>query len=479
MRVLIEAHHALMPDGGVLGGAAILINGRRIEAVGRMSEFAGVDVERRFVGDDWLVLPGFVNAHQHGNPDSPAARGVSDQPLECWLVALIGLPPTDPYLDSLRVARQLARAGVTTAVHAHFASVTDAESYDDNLRAILRGYAEVGVRVVLAAEMRDRGLPVYADCDRFLAGLPAGLRERFPGIEGGRLAAEAALEVVAGLRNSIARGDLGDVALALGPPGPPWCSDELLSLVARASEDWNMPVTTHVLETKYERLFGQRTYPEGTLGALRRLGLLNDRLLAAHCVWVDDADREALAVAGASVATNPASNLRLHAGIAPVRALLATGVNVALGTDNMALGGRDEILDELRLLCALQRAPDIEDAGIDTSTAFGLITSSGGRALGRPDIGVLRAGAVADMVVLDLAPLRSQGLAADPLALALALATSKEIALVIAGGRVIVERGVVQPEAKAHAVAGESSLIKSAGQIAALARQHVARWERS
>lgn len=479
MRALIEVDHALTPSGSLLDDAAILIDGGRIEAVGRRCEFAGTDVDRRFSGDGWLALPGFVNAHQHGRPDSPTVHGVPDQPLECWLVALIGLPPLDPYADSLRVARQLAAAGVTTAVHAHSAAVTDAESYDASLRAILRGYAEVGVRVVLAAELRDRGLPVYADRDRFLARLPPDLRDQFPGIEGGRLSTDAALEVIDGVRDSIIRGELGDVALALGPPGPPWCSDQLFSLVAQASEEWNMLVTTHVLETRYERLFGYRAYPGGTVGGLRRSGLLNQRLLAAHCVWVDAADREALALAGTSVATNPGSNLRLHAGIAPVCALLASGVNVALGTDNMALGGRDEILDELRLLCALQRTPDVGDAGLDVATAFDLLTSAGGRALGRSDIGVLRPGAMADIVVINVARLHPPGPAADPLALTLALATSKEIELVIAGGRVIVGGGDVGERGAAERrAAATSSLIEPAAQVAALAREHVAAWER-
>jgi cytosine/adenosine deaminase-related metal-dependent hydrolase len=463
----------------MLEDAAILIDGQRIKTVTRKAELSELEVERRFPGRGRLALPGFVNAHQHGNPDSPAARGVPDQPLECWLVALLGLPAPDPYGDSVRVAQQLARAGVTTAVHAHFAAVRDAESYDASLRAILRGYADVGVRVVLAAELRDRGLPVYADRDGFLARLPDELRRRLPGVEGARLPLAAALEVIGGVRDSIARGELGDVALALGPPGPPWCSDELFSLVARAAQDWDTPVTTHVLETRYERLFGERTYPGGTVAGLRRAGLLNSRLLAAHCVWLDSAEREALASAGVSVATNPGSNLRLHAGVAPVRALLASGVNVALGTDNMALGGRDEILDELRLLCALQRAPQIRDTGLSATDSVQLITVSGGRAIGRPDIGVLQPGAMADIVVIDLNRLPPLSGSADPLALVLALATSRDIEYVIAGGQVIAERGTCRrPGTDAHEHRVTSTSVDAAAQAAALVRAHIEEWER-
>jgi cytosine/adenosine deaminase-related metal-dependent hydrolase len=477
VRTLLEAECAVTPTGGLLHDAAILIEGQRISAVAQRSDLAGVDVDLRLSGEGGLALPGFVNAHQHGIPDSPAARGVPDQPLECWLVALLGLPPPDPYADSVRVAQQMARAGITTAVHAHGAATTDPETYDAGLRAILRGYADVGVRVVLAAELRDRGVPVYADRDRFLARLSADIRDRLPGVEGARLPPAAALEVIGGIRDAISRGEFGDVVLALGPPGPPWCTDELFSLVARSAREWDMPVTTHVLETRYERAFGERAYAGGTVGGLREMGLLDSRLLAAHCVWINEYEREAFASAGASVATNPSSNLRLHAGVAPVRELLASGVNVALGTDNMALGGRDEILDELRLLCALQRRPDIDDSGLGAAEAVGLITMFGGRAIGRPDIGVLQPGAMADIVIINLRNLTPAGPAADPLTLALALATSRDVEFVIAGGRVIVERGTCRGPSP-HPGPAASWDIDAAAQAAALARLHVGEWDR-
>lgn len=478
MRTLVEADYALTPAGGLLDDAAILVDDQRISAVARRSELAGVDIDVRLAGEGWLALPGFVNAHQHGVPDSPAARGVPDQPLECWLVALLGLPAPDPYADSVRVAQQMARAGITTAVHAHGAATTDAETYDAGLRAILRGYADVGVRVVLAAELRDRGVPVYADRDGFLARLPADVRHRLPGIEGARLPPAAALEVIGGVRDAVSKGEFGDAVVALGPPGPPWCTDELFALVADAAHEWDTPVTTHLLETRYERLFGQRAYPAGTLPALRHAGLLNSRLLAAHCVWVDEAEQESLAEAGASVATNPSSNLRLHAGVAPIRTLLASGVNVALGTDNMALGGRDEILDELRLLCAQQRRPDIDDRGLGAAEAVRLITVNGGRAIGRPDIGSLEPGGMADILVVDMHGLAPPGPVADPLALTLALATSRDIEFVMAGGRVIVERGVCRGLSSEHRPDARSDL-DAAAQAAAIARLHIREWDQA
>ena len=138
-------------------------------------------------------------------------------------------------------------------------------------------------------------------------------------------------------------------------------------------------------------------------------------MIAAHCVWLDQREREAMATSGASVATNPSSNLRLHSGIAPVREFLEAGVNVALGTDNMALGGGEDILDELRLLVALHRRQDVADRGLSARAATAILTENGGRAVGRKDIGVLAPGAMADLVVIDLDPLRPPDISAPPL----------------------------------------------------------------
>lgn len=195
-------------------------------------------------------------------------------------------------------------------------------------------------------------------------------------------------------------------------------------------------------------------------------------------MWLDAADREALAGAGVSVVTNPGSNLRLHAGVAAVRELLAMGVNVALGTDNMAMGDRDELLDELRLLRALQRRQSADDQGIDASTSLEIATRNGGLALRRPDIGVLAPGAVGDVVLADLDRLVPPGSPVDPVEAAVALLTSPGIEAVVAGGRVVVEDGrpVGTPPrpARSHFRPDAPALGAAA---ATAARSHFSRWD--
>lgn len=425
-RLLVEAGVVATPDG-LRRDAALLIEDGRIAAIDAAAVLAGADVEQRVGGPGTLALPAFTDAHQHGRPRSTVALGVTDQPLERWLVALLGLPETDVRADTLAVARRCARSGVARTLHLAGAGGATAQEYDTNLRAVLAAYTEVGVHGIVAAEVRDRGLPVYDAPGGLPPGLDASERERVRALLPGCPPVEEALEVVAGLRAEIAAGRHGDVELVLGPPGPPWCSDALLARVAAFSAEHDVLVTTHLLESRAERAFGERAYPDGTVAGLARLGLLTERLVAAHGVWLDAADRAALAAAGATVALNPGSNLRLHAGIAPLRELLADGVALALGTDDMALSPGGDLLDELRLLRALQRTPERDGDGIGAATALRILAAGH----------QLVPGARADVVLVDLAALLPPTSPADPLEVALATATSAQLTAVVVGGRIL------------------------------------------
>ena len=439
-RLILDAGWLLEPAGTVRRDAAVLVEHGRIRAIENRSELAGVEVEIRLGGPDFLVLPGLVNAHQHGRPDDTVNLGIADAPLECWLVDLLASPEEDPYRRTLRHTVQLARAGITTVVHMHSSFPPTAEAYDTELRAVLSGYHDGGIRVVLAVALRDRGVPVYGDTDKFLTKARAAQGndlDWLPALP----PRDAVFEVIDGLHDDAAAGRFGDAHIAYGPAGPPWCSDALLAAIAQRSTTSGTIVHTHLLETRGERRFGAREHERGAVGALADLGLLSDRLLIAHGVWLDAHDCHLLASSGVSVVTNPSSNLRLHAGIAPIRELLDAGVNVALGTDNLTLGGEDEILQDARLLRALQRTPEVSDTGIDVGVILSMATKSGGLAIGRPDVGVLTPGAVGDAVLINLASRRDAlRIGSDPRELALA-SRPTAISHTIAAGRILVDAG--------------------------------------
>ena len=134
-----------------------------------------------------------------------------------------------------------------------------------------------------------------------------------------------------------------------GPNGPQWCSDALLAAIAEASRRTGRRVHMHLLETRYQRAFADREYPEGVVARLMALGLLTPRLTLAHCVYARPDELDAIAASGAVIATNPSSNLHLRSGVAPISEAMRRGCRVALGVDASAFDEDDDILREMRL----------------------------------------------------------------------------------------------------------------------------------
>jgi cytosine/adenosine deaminase-related metal-dependent hydrolase len=446
--LLVDAAVLLTP-GGLVRDRTVLLQDGRITAVGSRAELALVD-GRRLGTSATLVVPGFINAHQHGNPHGWAALGCADGPLEPWMLEILNAAAVDPYAAARVVAARQLRSGTTTTVHHHTTYATSAEEYDQEIRAWLDGYRDSGLRVVFAPEFKDRGQPVHHE-KQFFAALPedlarraARLRVRLPG-------PEALLEVVRSVGRDVADGRYGAASLMLGPAGPVWCSDALFTFIAQAAEDDDFVVTSHILESPYEKVFGPRAYGgRETIPALAALGLVTDRLLISHGCQLTPDDAEILAAAGSSVASNPGSNLRLHNGVAPVKMLLDEGVNVAIGTDSMSLGDRDEILDELRLMQALQRPMGADQEGLKPATLLRILTENGARALRRSDVGAIKVGASADLVLVDLDLITAKGVASDPLSVLVASAHPDDFTAVISQGRIVARGGVLDvppPEA--------------------------------
>jgi cytosine/adenosine deaminase-related metal-dependent hydrolase len=476
-RVVVEAGAVIQAGFRVRKDAAIVIEDGVIVAIDSRTAFADLEASERIGGPQHVALPGFVNAHQHGRSDTTVALGVPDAPLECWLVGLLATPAEDPYDRTLRLCAQLALGGITTAVHMHSTIVGSAETYEEELRRVLEGYRDGGVRVVLAAGLRDRGTPVYGNTEGFLAALPGNLRASLSSWLPKPLTAIEAFEVIEGLRRDVRTGRYGAADIAYGPAGPPWCSNELLASVAGAAETADALIHIHLLETKLDRQLTGNSNDGAVVRKLGQLGLMSERLLAAHCVWLNERDRNALAEAGTSVVTNPSSNLRLHAGIAAIPEMLEAGINVALGTDNMSLEGREDILAEARLLRALQRRPDVTDVGLKPATVLRMAAENGGKALRRSDLGMIRPGAAGDVVLLKLETERPpRETSVDELELVVSTARVDHIEAVVCGGRVLVRDGLPTVSLPSRSVRWPDPQVHEA--VAALlpfVRQHYAK----
>jgi cytosine/adenosine deaminase-related metal-dependent hydrolase len=234
-------------------------------------------------------------------------------------------------------------------------------------------------------------------------------------------------------------GDLFSVQF--GPSGAQWCSDELIAGIAEASRVTGRRVHMHLLETRCQRAFADRAYPEGVVERLRTLGLLSPRLTLAHCVHSRPEELDAIAAAGAIIATNPSSNLHLKSGIAPISEALRRGCRVALGVDASAFDEDDDIVREMRLGHFLHGGWGF-DRVVERGAWLSAIVANGRFANGASGPGALNVGAPADILVLDLDALDRDGvMAVEPIDLVFARAKAAHVVRLIVAGEEIVREG--------------------------------------
>ena len=227
--------------------------------------------------------------------------------------------------------------------------------------------------------------------------------------------------------------------MQFGPNGPQWCSDALLAAIGERSRATGWRVHMHLLETRYQRAFADRAYPEGVVRRLKTIGLLSPRLTLAHCVHARGAELDLIAESGAVIATNPSSNLHLGSGVAPIAEAIERGCRVAIGVDASAFDEDDDILRELRLGHFLHGGWGFDDivARGDMARADGRERSlRQRRARRRRDC----VGAPADILVLDLDALdRDAVTPVEPIDLVFARATAAHVARLYVAGQDVVQ----------------------------------------
>ncbi len=391
-----------MADRQVIGGATIvtgpnwvpqladlLIVGSVIEAIEPPGHFDHVDAEHHDLRGH-LLTPGLVNGHTHSH--SMVARGASrDWTLEAsllnggWMAAERTTELAE--LSAVLAAAEMLASGATAA----FDLVAQGGGPDpDGLYAVAAGYAQVGLRARLAPMVADRSVheavPAIGSCCPIP---PAGS------------SASAVLEQCRAFVTNFPTID--GIEPAVAPTIPSHCSTELMVGLHRLAAEHDLPVHLHLAESKPQAISGAERFGRSITAELHRVGLLDGRLTAAHGIWVDQADIELLAGAGAAVVTVPGSNLRLGSGVAPTRALLDAGVTLAIGTDGANSADALDVLDATRLanlLCRITTAPAEE--WLSVAETLDAATVGGVRACGWTGSGRLAAGQRADLAAFDL-----------------------------------------------------------------------------
>lgn len=391
-----------------------------------------------------LVIPGFINAHYHSH-DTLAKGMMEETPLETW--RLLALPPAYPKRSREEIkARTLL--GALECLYSGMTTVQDMVTlypFDpDHLSAVIEAYEEIGIRAVVALQYADR---------RGIDTIPFW-REVFPEELHGDLSTAAEPDSKFDqLGYFIERyieggGGAGErITWALGPSAPERCSTEMIERTVALSEQYDLPIFTHIYESKGMALQARREYPEHGGSLIRRLereGLLGPRLNLAHSVWLLADEIEILARTQTRVVINPLSNMKLKSGIPPIRALQDAGVSLGLGCDNCSCSDAQNMFQAMKLFCLMTAVSHVDAGPEQSGAAFEAATMGGAHAIGRgDDLGCIAAGRVADLALLDLndpsyVPLNSA------LRQIVYAEGGRGVKTVIVGGRIVIHDGRLQ-----------------------------------
>jgi guanine deaminase len=459
--LLIRDGYVLRPTLPELVRADILIEDDRIlEVSSHLTVPAGVPA---LSAVDRVVIPGLVNAHTHGHNN--LMKGVADnwtlEELRNHAPALYAhRTPEEQYLSAAIGAIEMLKTGCTAAYDQFAAIPLPTEA---GIEAVVRAYDDVGMRAVVAPSIADETF--YKAVPGLLELLPTDLRQAVDSIE--RMPTEGLLLLT---EKAIRRWDRhagGRIRIAAAPVVPDQCSDALLAGCVHLVRQYGVGLHTHLSETKVQAVSSLSRWGETLVSRLAALDLLGPGFVGGHGVWLTNDDIQRMAGSGASVTHNPASNLKLGSGIAPIREMLDVGVTVGLGSDGSMSSDNQNIFEAMRFaaLVGKVRFPHEPERWVGARPVWDMATSIGARVLGMDgEIGAIAPGRKADLVLLkaDSVFLRPMN---NPLNALVYSETGASVDTVLVGGRVVVEHGqVLTVDEKSLLARAQASAERSRGR---------------
>jgi 5-methylthioadenosine/S-adenosylhomocysteine deaminase len=365
------------PAGTVLHQHALAVaNGCILDCLPEGAALAKYPNATRVELPQHVLLPGLVNLHCHAA--MALMRGVADDlALMPWLNDHIwpreGAHVDDGFVyDGSRLAfAEALLSGTTTINDMYFFPA-----------AAGRAALELGVRAALGVNVIEFPTRYAADADDYIT---KGLETRSE--------------------------FLGEPTLSftMAPHAPYTISDSTWRRMVTLADELDVPIHTHIHETATEVEDSVRQHRMRPLERLANLGVVSPRLISVHSVHYNAAEIDYLARHGAHVAHCPASNLKLASGIAPITQMLATGINVGIGTDGAASNNRLDMFAETRLAALLAKGASGDATAFSAHQALAAATLGGAKALGLADkIGSLAVGKAADMIAVRLDDLATQ-----------------------------------------------------------------------
>jgi 5-methylthioadenosine/S-adenosylhomocysteine deaminase len=356
----------------VIENGAIAVTGDHIVAVGTRAEIdEDYQPKQRVDASDAILAPGLINTHTHAAMS--LFRGVADDmKLQDWLEKFI-FPAEARNVDREFVrwgtrlaAIEMALGGTTTYTDMYYFEETVAEATK-----------EVGLRGVLGQTVIGFPAPDYKTPAETLAGT-----EKF--------------------FKKFTNDPL--IVPAVAPHAIYTVPDDVLKACRLLANRYNRTLVIHLSETKHENEESLAKRGKTPTAALESLGVLSGLTVAAHGVWLDDADMKILKARNTGLAHCPSSNMKLASGVAPVVKILSLGIAMGLGTDGVAGSNNDhDMMEEMDIAAKLQKVATFDPQALPAEQAFAMATITGARALHMESmIGSIEKGKRADVIMIRL-----------------------------------------------------------------------------
>lgn len=357
------------PQQSLIEDGAVAVAGDRIVAVGPARDIrARFQAPLTLAEKHGLIMPGLVNVHTHAA--MACFRGLADDlPLMQWLQEYIfpveaKLTPEIVYHSTLLSLCEMIKSGTTSFCDMYLFA-------GDVARA-----AEVsGMRAWIGEVLYDFPSPCYGELENGFAHVE-GLFQRYH-------------------NHPLIR-------ITVDPHAVYTCSPGLLQRLGKVAEEKNALYVIHLSENEEEVKTCRERYGRTPVQHLEALGLLNERVVADHCVILTDGEIDLLARRRVKIAHCPESNMKLASGIAPVTRMLKAGLTVGIGTDGSASNNDVDMFGEMNSAAKLQKVATLDPTAMDAAATLRAATVGGAAVLGAAaELGSLEPGKKADLIVLD------------------------------------------------------------------------------
>lgn len=355
----------------VIENGAVAVRGERIVAVGPASEIASKYAASRVINAAGkVVMPGLINTHTH--VPMTLFRGIADDlMLPEWLQKYIF--PAEAKNVNEEFVRWGTRLGCLEMIRGGTTTYVDMYYFED---AIAEETARAGMRAVLGETVIDFPVPDNKTWDAAMA-----YAEKF----------------VSRWKNHKL------ITPAIAPHAPYTVSADHLKQTSEFATRHDVPLIIHVAEDYSEIKTIQEKQNATSVAYLDRIGLLQDRVIAAHMVWPTEEEIKTLAARSVGIAHCPQSNMKLAAGTAPVPQMLRAGVDVGLGTDGAASNNDLSMWEEIDTAAKLHKLISKDPTVVNAREALEMATIRGARAINMDkEIGSLEAGKRADIIIVGM-----------------------------------------------------------------------------